>query len=88
MTASPAPYVPLPEGEIFCTSCRANVAPDGRGRCPVDGVLGIWPEGRPRPRIRTETLLKVLEGGRMDPDSLQGVHCQTLNPRQLRGSAR
>lgn len=82
------PYVPLPTALIYCTSCRADVASDAQGRCPVDGVLGIYPEAEPRPEIVTETLLKALEGGRMDRSSLRGVKRQPKNPRQLRGAAR
>jgi hypothetical protein len=80
------PYVPLPTGIGFCTACAANVRIDDLGRCSC-GELCIWPEGRPRPAIETETLLKVLEAGRVDPSSRQGVHRQPLNRRQRRKGA-
>jgi hypothetical protein len=78
------PYVPLPTDLVFCTSCRANVVPDAQGRCPADGVLGIYPQGEPRPDIVTPTLVLLQEASRQDRHSRQGVHRQPKNLRQLR----
>jgi hypothetical protein len=75
-------YVPLPTDLIFCTASRANVDPDARGRCAC-GLLGIYPEGRPRPSIRTETLTRLHEEG-----PTHGTRRQPMNLRQLRAAGR
>lgn len=80
-------HVPLPTDSIFCTTCRANVRPDRRGRCPADGVLGIYPEGRPRPEMVTETLVRLQEIARVGQSSGRGVHRVPRNVRQLRAGA-
>lgn len=76
-------YVPLPTNLIYCTSCGVNVEPDAQGRCSC-GLLGIYPEGEPRPDIVTDTLIRLQEASRQDRASRQGVHRQPKNVRQLR----
>lgn len=76
------PCVPIPVDLGYCTACRRDVALDARGRCPADGVLAIWPEGRPRPAFDTEATLKLNEATRLNPDSQQGRRAQPKNRRQ------
>ena len=81
-----AVYVPVPTGQGYCVSCRGNVAIDTRGRCHC-GELAIWPEGRPRPAIVTEELLKLRDGDRVGGPSVRKSRRQLLNLRQRRSLA-
>jgi len=76
-------HVPLPVGEGYCLACRQNVPIDERGRCSC-GEVCIHPEGRPRPEMVTETLVRLQEASRVNTWSGRGVHRTPRNVRQLR----